>query len=747
VWLITLKLWLSNIGSKQLRVTSDYGTLDIGCLNATWAHFQTAATSGFYFYKGINTPATIQADQGFIGNLTGNANTATLATTALSANNSGTLDGIDSTGFARAYSASLQFGNGANWTTIQFIDFCKSQGALSSPYWMAKASWSYAANNHILDTGCGDIGLAGATVEVIGNPSAFTIRVTTAPAMSGAGMPNAVFLYQDHGPSYSPGWSRMYSTKDKPSLAELGAASSSHTHPWAQVTGAPATATRWPTAAEAGAAPSSHTHPWAQVTGAPATATRWPTIAEIGAAPSTHTHNPTQVGLSNYQNASSGTHCAVTITGSKGGYSGIHFPDAAGQQLMVHTDVQGFYKAGAWSWYFNKGVLTTGTVPWANISDQPATATRWPSAAEAGAVLSRTRSNWKSSGVESNVVGQLSWANYGSNHTIFDASAGTTPTGVVCDKSNAAIAWSGTYPTLMGYNGSATYGVRVDSARTADNANNANTAGGLAVGTGVNSTANQIVRTNSSGYIDAGWINTVSGVAAGAPIRIYCSQDAYLRYYSPAQVAPYILTQGSDKNAHTHAYFAENGSYGTMHLNNWYRSTGATGWYSDTWGGGIHMQDSIWIRTYGGKKFHVANTENNAIDTAGGVVAAQNVTAYSDIRIKTDIQVIDNALDKISQIRGVTYTRTDLDTARQTGVIAQELRKVLPEAVIESTSDLECIKDGKLLTVAYGNVVGLLIEGIKEEKAERERLVDEVYMLKDMLIDMQQQINAIRGGF
>lgn len=57
--------------------------------------------------------------------------------------------------------------------------------------------------------------------------------------------------------------------------------------------------------------------------------------------------------------------------------------------------------------------------------------------------------------------------------------------------------------------------------------------GGLLLETGRNDNANRIVRTNSSGYIDAGWINTTSGTASGTINRIYCSQDAYIRYLSP----------------------------------------------------------------------------------------------------------------------------------------------------------------------------------------------------------------------
>lgn len=99
-------------------------------------------------------------------------------------------------------------------------------------------------------------------------------------------------------------------------------------------------------------------------------------------------------------------------------------------------------------------------------------------------------------------------------------------------------------------------------------------------------------------------------------------------------------------------------------------------------------------------------------DTAGNFTASGNVTAYSDARLKTDIAIIDKPVEKVLQLNGYTYTRTD-SGERQTGVIAQELQKVLPEAVNDT---------GEYLTVAYGNVVGLLIEAIKELKREIEEL-------------------------
>jgi hypothetical protein len=94
---------------------------------------------------------------------------------------------------------------------------------------------------------------------------------------------------------------------------------------------------------------------------------------------------------------------------------------------------------------------------------------------ESGGLQAR-RNNWPNFGTLNYVVGQLAWKNYGGNHTIFDASDGTAPDGSSIDRTNSANPWAATYPTLMGWNGAQTYGLRVDSARLADNATNAGTA-------------------------------------------------------------------------------------------------------------------------------------------------------------------------------------------------------------------------------------------------------------------------------
>lgn len=98
------------------------------------------------------------------------------------------------------------------------------------------------------------------------------------------------------------------------------------------------------------------------------------------------------------------------------------------------------------------------------------------------------------------------------------------------------------------------------------------------------------------------------------------------------------------------------------------------------------------------------------MSAAGAATFNDDITAFSDERLKTDIQTIDNALEKVTQMRGVTFTKND---RKGTGVIAQEMQKVMPEVVHNGE---------EYLSVAYGNLVGVLIEAIKELKNEVDEL-------------------------
>ncbi|CAM7145582.1 Phage tail protein [Citrobacter freundii] len=125
-------------------------------------------------------------------------------------------------GAARAFSGTVSIGGGGDWTTAEFIAWLESQGAFNHPYWMCKGSWSYGANRTITDTGCGNIHLAGAVVEVMGVRGAMTIRVTT-PTSSTSGVVNAQFTYVNHGEGYPATWRRDFNTANKPTSEDVGA--------------------------------------------------------------------------------------------------------------------------------------------------------------------------------------------------------------------------------------------------------------------------------------------------------------------------------------------------------------------------------------------------------------------------------------------------------------------------------------------------------------------------------------------
>lgn len=108
--------------------------------------------------------------------------------------------------------------------------------------------------------------------------------------------------------------------------------------------------------------------------------------------------------------------------------------------------------------------------------------------------------------------------------------------------------------------------------------------------------------------------------------------------------------------------------------------------------------------------------------TASGEMWAPDMVATSDIRFKTDLQEVDNAVDKVKQLTGYTYVQTELEQ-RKAGIIAQDLQQVLPEGVIEDP-------DGKL-GVSPHAVTALLVNAIKEQQAE----IDELKALVKELID------------
>ena len=103
------------------------------------------------------------------------------------------------------------------------------------------------------------------------------------------------------------------------------------------------------------------------------------------------------------------------------------------------------------------------------------------------------------------------------------------------------------------------------------------------------------------------------------------------------------------------------------------------------------------------------------LNVASAIVAGGDITAFSDARLKENISTIENALDKVDNLRGVNYNMKDSEDAK-IGVIAQEVEEILPQVVHTSDDEMQT------KSVDYGKLCAVLIEAVKELKKEVEEL-------------------------
>jgi hypothetical protein len=119
---------------------------------------------------------------------------------------------------------------------------------------------------------------------------------------------------------------------------------------------------------------------------------------------------------------------------------------------------------------------------------------------------------------------------------------------------------------------------------------------------------------------------------------------------------------------------------------------------------------------------HVQSYFNSNVTVNGLLSTRGNIASVSDQRVKTNLDPIVNALDKVEKLNGYTYYRTDINR-RECGLIAQQVQDVLPEVVFE-------VPDMNMLTISYGNMAGLFVEAMKEMKQRIESLESEINQLK-----------------
>jgi hypothetical protein len=203
-----------------------------------------------------------------------------------------------------------------------------------------------------------------------------------------------------------------------------------------------------------------------------------------------------------------------------------------------------------------------------------------------------------------------------------------------------------------------------------------------------------------------------SGVAAGSTAAPW-SSGAYLS----ATSGYWGIGTGLAMNANTDIVFTD----GTW--------TGEKARKIQAHSGHIYYQSASHI-------FRNASGTNNFQIDGTNCIATGNITAYgsiSDERLKENIEVIENPIDKIKDLKGVTFNYKK-DGSKSTGLIAQDLEKVLPEAVYTSKTIGDEINEEESeehLAIRYGNTVGLLVEAIKEQQEQIETLTAKVKELED----------------
>jgi len=141
----------------------------------------------------------------------------------------------------------------------------------------------------------------------------------------------------------------------------------------------------------------------------------------------------------------------------------------------------------------------------------------------------------------------------------------------------------------------------------------------------------------------------------------------------------------------------------------------------------------------------VAGTERlrvntSGIDVSGSIVADGDITAYSDVRLKEDIKPIEDALHKVKALSGNTYMMHDRDgnaLGQTTGLIAQEVMAVLPEAIKEDEEGF--------LSVKYGNLMGLMVEAMKQLDAQNAKLQAELDSIGKRVSDNNERVVSMQA--
>lgn len=255
-------------------------------------------------------------------------------------------------------------------------------------------------------------------------------------------------------------------------------------------------------------------------------------------------------------------------------------------------------------------------------------------------------------------------------------------------------------------------------------ANNAGTLDGSSKSTGAN--ANSIAQRNGSSDLYARLFRSTyanqNSISGGMAFRVNNGNDNYIRFCSNTGSIRTFLNVPTRTGGNASGTWSIDvngsagsaGSAGNISSSNatmpaYIKHSGDTNTYFGFPGNDTYVivtNNSERLRVESGGDVGIGLTNpTQKLHVSGNILANGDVTAYSDKRLKSNIAHIENALDKVTQLNGYTYTLNETNI-QSTGLIAQEVLDVLPEAVHGS-------KDTQY-SLAYGNLMGLAVEAIKE---------------------------------
>jgi len=157
-------------------------------------------------------------------------------------------------------------------------------------------------------------------------------------------------------------------------------------------------------------------------------------------------------------------------------------------------------------------------------------------------------------------------------------------------------------------------------------------------------------------------------------------------------------------------------------------------------GGDAHVEGDVLCDSRVGVKLGDGVAPSYELHVNGDAYVTGEITAMSDRRVKRDIRTITDATEVVERLRGCRYTRSDArpgeEDRERVGLIAQEVREVLPE-VVESK--------GEYLGVSYGPVVGVLVEALKASNGRVRDLEAQRVQTESTMKAFQERLAALEA--